>query len=98
MRQEITRLIHDIDRLFAVRNPDMNVQAKCQTDSRHLLHVVYDRGIALVDRDQLIHPVGKRMCSGGSDYQPVLRRKSCQLSAKCSDFMSRVPSIAANLG
>ncbi len=64
MRQEITGLIHDVDRLFAVRNSDMNVQTKCQTDPRNLLHVIYDRGVSLVNRDQLIHPMRKRMCAG----------------------------------
>src|SRR5215813_3259347 len=40
----------------------------------------------------------KWMRSGGSDYQPMLRCKFCQLSAKCSDFASRLPGITANRG
>src|SRR6266480_6943627 len=98
MRQEITRLVHDVDRLFAVRDSDMNVQAKSQTDPRNLLHVIYDCGVALVCRDQLIHPMRKGMRAGGGYYQPVLRRNFGQLSAKCSDLPSRVSGIAANLG
>src|SRR4051794_38983452 len=39
VRQEIARLVHDVDRHFAIRNSDMDVQPEDEIGPRHLLHV-----------------------------------------------------------
>ena len=98
MRQEITRLVHDIDCLFAIRNSDMNVQAKGQTNPRHLLHVIDDCRVAFVNGDQLVDPVRKWMRAGGSDLQPTPRRQSGQLRAKIHHLLPRIARVGANIG
>ena len=57
MREEITRLVHDIDSLLAVGNCHMHVQTKNETRACNLLHVFNDCCVAFVNGDELIHPV-----------------------------------------
>ena len=42
MRQKIARLIHDVDRGLAVRNPDVDVQPEDQIGPGEQLHVLDD--------------------------------------------------------
>jgi hypothetical protein len=74
------------------------VQAKCQTDPRNLLHVIYNRGVPLVDRDQLVHPMRKGMRSGGRNPEPITRRQFGQLIAKINDLLSGGTGISADVG
>jgi hypothetical protein len=57
MRQEITHLVHDIDSFFAIGNCDMHVEAKDEAGACNLLHVLHDSRVALVDGDELVHPM-----------------------------------------
>ena len=57
VREKITRLVHELDCLLAIRDADVHVQSENEIRPRNLLQIVDDRGIALARRDQLIHPM-----------------------------------------
>ena len=57
VRKEIARLIHDVDRFFAIGNSDVDVQAENEIHACDLLHVLHDSRVALVGGYQLLHPV-----------------------------------------
>ena len=57
MRQKVARLIHNIYRFFAIRDSYVNVQTENEINPRDLLHIFDDGLVALVNGDQLIHPM-----------------------------------------
>ena len=67
MRQEIARLIHEVDPFFAVGDSDMHMQAEDEIHPRDMLQVLHDRRVALVGGDQLIVPMRKGVRARGSD-------------------------------
>ena len=97
MRQEIARLVHDIDSFLAVGNSDVHVQSEDEVRARDLLHVFDDGGVALVHRDQLVHPMRERMRAGRCDFQSIVRREHGELAAKLNDLLPRTTRITANL-
>jgi hypothetical protein len=56
-----------VDGRFAIGNSDVHVQSKDEIGARELLHVLDDFLIALAFGDELIAPMGKRMCAHGCD-------------------------------
>src|SRR6266702_1446658 len=97
MREEITRLVHDVDSLLAIGNSHMYVQTKDQIGSGDLLHVFDNCRVALVHRDELVHPMRKRMRTGGSNLETVARRQFCQLPPKIDNLLPGNARVAANL-
>ena len=69
MRQEVPRLVHQLDRERLIGNPDVNVQTKNQERSRQLLQLVDDVLVALARGENLVRPVRKRVRPGGCDTQ-----------------------------
>jgi hypothetical protein len=49
------------------------MQSENQVCPRNLLHIFDDGGVALIHRDELIHPMEKWMGSGRRDLEPVTR-------------------------
>ena len=76
----------------------MHMQPEDQLDARDLLHVLHDRGVTLIGRNQLIHPMGERMRAGRGDAQFVARRQFCQLGSKLDDLRARASRITAHFG
>src|ERR1043166_9620169 len=97
MRQEISRLIHDIDPVFAVGNSDVHVQPEDETSPGDLLHVVNGDSIAVVRRDLLVHPMREWMSAGRSDHPSITSRDRGQLAAKADNLLPRAVNVAANL-
>jgi hypothetical protein len=65
-----------------------------QIGAGNLLHVFDDGGVSLIRRDELIHPMRKRMGPGRSDLEPIARRQRCQLTAQLDHLLPR-PGVAA---
>ena len=97
MRKEITRLVHDVDSLFAIGNSHMYVQTEDEIGTSDLLHVFDNCRVALVDGDELVHPVRKWVRASGSDLETVARRQFCQLTAKIDNLLPGNARVAANL-
>src|ERR1700730_8604178 len=98
MRKEITRLIHDRNRHFAIRNSHVNMQPENKIRTRDLLHVFDDGGVAFVHRDQLVHPMREWMRARRRDLQAVARRNRRQVAAKLNDLLSRASCVTTDLG
>ena len=75
----------------------MNVQPENQVGPRDLLEIIYDRCVAFVRGNQLVHPVGKRMGSGRSDLDSVPSGERRQFLAKLHYLPARIADIVANL-
>lgn len=67
MREEIARLIHDVNGHFTICNSDMDVQSEDEIGACELLHVLDYLLIALALSNELIAPVRKRMCADRSN-------------------------------
>ena len=98
VRQKIARLIHDVDRHFAIRNSHVHVQAEDQIGARHLLHVLHDRLVALAFRDALIVPMRKRMRAGGGEFRSAAAGQFRQFAAQTDHLLARFRRGAANIG
>ena len=90
MRQEIARLIHNVNAVCAMRNAHVHVQPENQVSARDQLHVLHDLLIAIVRRDVLIHPMRKRVCAGRGDFQAVACRKGGQFAAQFDNVLPRI--------
>src|SRR6266498_2180588 len=97
MRQEIPGLIHNIDTLFAIRDSHVHMQSEDQIYPRNLLHILDDGGVALIHRDELIHPVRERMCASGGDLESIARRQFRQLATKIDNLLSRATRVMTDL-
>ena len=98
MRQEVTHLIHQMNRRFAVLDADVHVQAENQVRARDELHVFDDLQIALVRIDVLHAPVGERMRGAGRQQQAVLAREPNHLAPQIDDVLARFLDVAADAG
>ena len=74
----------------------MDMESKDQVCPRNLLHVFDDGGVALVGRNQLFHPVRKRMSAGRCDLQAVACRQRGQLTAQFDYLLARTRCIVTN--
>src|SRR5947209_8993466 len=96
MGKKITRLIHNIDPFLAIGNPHVYMQTKDEIGTGDLLHVFDNCRVALIHRDELIHPVRERMGASGGDFQSMSRGQFRQLAAKIDNLLSGNACIAAN--
>ena len=78
--KKITRLIHDVDRRFAIGNADMHMQSEDEIRPREQLHVFDDFLVALAFGDELIVPVRKRMRADRRDLQSARARQRRQFA------------------
>jgi hypothetical protein len=90
MGQEITRLVHDMDRHLAICDPDMDVQPKDEVGARNLLHIFDDFLVALPFGDELIVPMRKGMRAGGGNFHPAPRRQTRQMTAQLDNMETRI--------
>ena len=74
MRQEIARLVHDVDCYFAIGNSDVHVQSEDEIGARQLLHVFDYFLVAFALGNELIAPMRKRMRA---------RRRNLQSAPAC---------------
>src|SRR5262249_6969586 len=96
MREEVPRLIHNVDSLLTIGDSHVHVQTKNETCARNLLRVFDNGCIAFMDRYELIHPMRKRVRAGGADLQSVLPGKFGQFAAKIDNLSSGITRVAAN--
>ena len=75
VRQEVARLVHDVDRQLAVLDADVDVEAEDQVGARDLLQVLDDVVVAPFVGDQLVLPVGERVGARGGDAHAVCARE-----------------------
>ena len=99
MREEIARLVHDVDGRLAIRNSHVHVQSEDQVRPRDLLHVFHDLLVALAFRDELIAPVRERMRAGGGDLHPApAPRARASWVRNSHDMRARIDDRLADLG
>jgi hypothetical protein len=79
-------MVHDIDRFFAIRDADVNVESENEIGARDLLHVFDDVRVALVRRDQLVHPMRKWMRAGRSNHHLAFALQNCALFIELASF------------
>src|SRR5205085_2978131 len=97
VRQEIARLVHDVDGRFAGRYADVHMQAEDQIRPRQALHVFHDLLVALSFGDELVVPVGKGVRADGSDPQIRLAGERRELAAQFDNVLTRVRDRRTNL-
>jgi uncharacterized protein (DUF1499 family) len=83
---------------LAIGNSEMYVQPEDKIGTSDLLRVFDNCRVALVNGDELVYPMRKRMRTGGSDLGSVARCQLCQLNAKLDDLLSGTAGVATNLG
>src|SRR5438874_106764 len=98
VRQKIASLVHHMNRRFAVRNSNMDVQSENQVCARKRLHVSHDFLIAFAFSDELIAPVRKRMGPDRCDLQSAAAGEIRQLAPQLNHMRPRVVDRIANLG
>ena len=96
MGQDVAGLIHDLDRLFAIRDANVDVQPENEIAARDLLHVVHDRGVAVAGRDQLVHPMRKGMSAGGSNEQAAPGGELGEFAPQLQHLRARTLNVGAN--
>src|SRR5205814_4480499 len=98
MRQKIAGLVHHMNRRFAVRNSNMDVQSENQVCARKRLHVAHDFLIAFAFGDELVSPVRKWMGPDRCDLQSAAAGEVRQLAPQLNHMRARVIDRIANLG
>ena len=68
MGQKIARLIHHVNRHFAVRDTHVHMQTKNEIRTCKQLHVFDDLLVAFAFGDVLVAPVRKGVCADGCDF------------------------------
>ena len=97
VRQEVARLVHQVDRRRPSGHGDVDVQAEDQQRPRQLLQLLDDAVVADAGRENLILPVRKRMRAGGRDRQPDALGGAGQLAADAEDLVAQLGDVAADL-
>ena len=98
MRDEITRVIHHVNRGLAVLDADVHVQSEDEIGARHQLHVFDDILVAIVGIDLLHAPVGKGMRGGGGEAQAILASQANHVAAQFLQLVLGVLDVGADRG
>ena len=69
--------------------PTCTCRPKDEISARNLLQVFDDRGVAIAGRDQLVHPMRKRMGAGGRDQQPAAGGEVREFAPQLHDLRAR---------
>src|SRR5439155_15222393 len=70
--QKITRRVHDVNLTLAVRNTDVNVQAKDQERASDGLQLLHQQLVSLIIEDLLVLPARDGVRRGGNYLEPIL--------------------------
>ena len=98
VRQEVARLVHQLDHRRAIGHGDVHVQAEDQQRARQLLQLLDDVLVALARRDHLVHPVRERMRAGGGDAQADALGGVGEIAAVADDLLGQLLDVRADLG
>ena len=97
MRQEVARLVHQVDRGLPVGHGDVDVQAEDQQRPRQLLQLLDDAVVADAGGEDLVLPVGERMRAGGRDREPDALGRGGELPADAEDLAAQLADVRADL-
>ena len=97
VRQEVARLVEELDRAGPVGHGDVDVQPEDQQRARQLLQLFDDVLVALAGREDLVLPVRKRMRAGGRDAQPDALGALRELAADVADLVLELGDVGADL-
>ena len=98
MRQEIGRLVHQIDAQFVVGQPDMDMQAADREPPHDALQVILQIGIAAALGGFLRVPAGKGMGCGGYRRHAVAGRDRGDSPAEMAQVGARFGEAGAHAG
>ena len=97
MRQEVARLVHDVDALFLVLEPDVDVHAEDQQAVGDVGHRFAVLEVALALGDLLVAPTGKGVGRGGGDPQAVSGGDLGDPASQAHQLRARLRHSAADL-
>src|SRR5207237_6084093 len=97
VREEVARLVHDLDPSLAVRNADVNMQAEDQKLSDHVLHLVLADLVAVLLGDLLVLPVRERMRPRGRDPETDGAKQAGERAAQPQHLFARLAYVRADL-
>ncbi len=98
VRQEVERLVHDLEGERAVLDADVHVQAEDQVRAREHLHLLHDLVVARVGEDLLVGPVREGVRAGRSHAHPVLPRQPDDLGPHLADVLPHLRDVLADAG
>ena len=98
VRQEVARLVEQLDGPGAIGRGDVNMQAEDEQRSGQLLQFFDDVFVALAGRDHLIHPARKRMSAGCRDSQPDALRTLGKIPPDFVDLRLELVDVGADFG
>ena len=96
VREEVERLVHDLDGERAVLDADVHVQAEDEVRAREHLHLLHDLVVARVGEDFLVRPVREGMRAGGRDAHAVLLREADDLRPHLPDVLAYLRDVPAD--
>src|SRR5216684_6957881 len=96
VRKEIADHVHHVDRGLLVGHGDVDVHAEDQEGALKLLEFLDDVLVALARGDNLIHPTGEGVGTGGGDLQAGALGSGDQLAARAVHFDAQLADVFAN--
>src|SRR5207245_7643889 len=96
VREEIARLIHDVNRTLPIRNADVHMQTEDEIGASELLHVLDDLLISLALSNKLIAPVRKRMRHHRGNLQSAATCQFRDAAAQLNHVSTRIDNRLAN--
>src|SRR5687768_6441698 len=97
MRQEVARLVHDLEAPLPVRDPDVDVQAEDEELADDVLQLLLEHLVAVVLGHLLLLPVGERMRARGDEAQSLGTQEGRQRAAQLEDLLARLGDVGADL-
>ena len=98
MRQEVGRLVHQVDAQLVVLDPGVDVHAADHHALRQRLHVAAEDDVALLVDPALVAPVGERVGRGGDHRHAELRGGPGDRGAQLGELVARLRDVAADAG
>ncbi len=97
MRQEVARLVHDLDARLAVGNADVHVEAEDEQLADDVLKLLLEHLVALLVGDLLLLPVREGMRPGGGDPQARGPEERRERPAQPQHLLAGLADVGADL-
>ena len=96
MREEVARLVHDLDPLLAVGDADMHVQPEDEELADDVLQLLLEDLVPLLLGDLLLLPVRERVRAGGHEPQAIAPQEGRERAAGVRDLPAGLAHVGAN--